>query len=164
MQLRSPAFRPGGAIPSRHTCDGDNVSPAFTWTDAPAGTKSFVLVLYDPDASRDGGFTHWVVFDIDPAERQIDENAPKHAQFAEFGVQGNNGLGELGYTGPCPPSGTHSYIARLFALDTELNLKPGSSRQEVEDAMQGHVIDHAALSGTYARKAGQAVSHALQSE
>lgn len=163
MELRSSAYRPGGVIPLRYTCDGDNVSPAFNWTDAPPGTKSYVLLLHDPDAPRNGGFTHWVVFDIDPAEHQIDENAPKQAQFAEFGVQGNNDAGKLGYMGPCPPSETHRYIARLFALDTELNLQPGASREQVENAMQGHVIDQVALMGTYARNAQESVAHAVQS-
>jgi hypothetical protein len=153
MQLKSSAFRAGGTIPVRYTCEGDNLSPEFSWTETPAGTKSLVLILHDPDAPREGGFTHWVVYDIDPSLKQIDENTPKQQKFAGLGAQGKNDSGQIGYMGPCPPSGTHRYIARLFALDTELNLKPGATHQEVESAMQEHILDKAALMGTYAKKA-----------
>jgi Raf kinase inhibitor-like YbhB/YbcL family protein len=153
MQLKSSAFRAGGAIPVRYTCEGEDISPDFFWTDIPAGTNSLVLILHDPDAPREGGFTHWVVYDIDPRLKQIDANAPKQEKFAGFGVQGTNDSGQIGYMGPCPPSGTHRYIARLFALDTELNLKPGASHHEVDAAMQGHILEKTALMGTYAKKA-----------
>jgi Raf kinase inhibitor-like YbhB/YbcL family protein len=152
MQLKSSAFRAGGVIPVRHSCEGENISPEFSWTGVPAGTKSLVLVLHDPDAPREGGFTLWVVYDIDPTLRQVDEGTPQE-KFAGFGVQGKNDSGQIGYMGPCPPSGTHRYITRLFALDTELKLKPGASRQEVDSAMQGHILERAALMGTYAKKA-----------
>ena len=153
MQLKSSAFLAGGSIPVRYTCEGDDISPDFSWTDIPAGTKSLALILHDPDAPREGGFTHWVVYDIDPSLRKIDENTPKHERFGSIGLQGKNDSGKIGYMGPCPPSGSHRYIARLFALDTELNLKPGASHQEVVSAMEGHILEKAALMGTYARKA-----------
>jgi Raf kinase inhibitor-like YbhB/YbcL family protein len=152
MQLKSSAFRAGGAIPARYTCEGEDISPELSWTDIPARTKSLALILHDPDAPREGGFTHWVVYDIDPSLRQIDENTPKQEKFAGIGIQGSNDSGKIGYMGPCPPSGQHRYVARLFALDTELNLRPGASHHEVESAMQGHILEKAALMGTYARK------------
>lgn len=153
MQLKSSAFRAGGAIPERYTCEGDDISPEFTWTDVPPGTKSLALILHDPDAPREGGFTHWVVYNIDPRLGQIDENVPKQEKLAGLGLQGKNDSGKIGYMGPCPPSGIHHYYARLFALDTELNLKPGASRQEVVSAMEGHILEKAALMGTYSKKA-----------
>lgn len=151
MELRSPAYRPGGVIPDRYTCNGANLSPRFTWSGVPAGTKSLALVLHDPDAPGDGGFTHWIVYDLDPAIQQIDESAPQNAQSTEFGTQGKNDAGRLGYKGPCPPSGKHRYVARLYALDLELDLPPGATRQELEFAMQGHILAQAALTGTYGK-------------
>ncbi len=153
MQLKSSAFRAGEAIPARYTCEGEDISPEFSWTDIPAGTKSLALILHDPDAPRAGGFTHWVIYDIDPSLRQIDENTPKEEKSGGIGLQGKNDGGKIGYMGPCPPSGTHRYIARLFALDTELNLEPGAPHHEVESAMEGHILEKAALMGTYAKKA-----------
>jgi Raf kinase inhibitor-like YbhB/YbcL family protein len=152
MQLKSSAFRAGGAIPARYTCEGDNISPELTWSELPAGTQSLALVLHDPDAPREGGFTHWVVYNIDPSLGQLDENLPR-AETSTAGVQGKNDSGKIGYMGPCPPSGSHRYIARLLALDTELNLKPGASHRELASAMESHILDQAALMGTYAKKA-----------
>jgi Raf kinase inhibitor-like YbhB/YbcL family protein len=94
-----------------------------------------------------------VIYDTDPRLKQIDANAPKQEKFAGFGVQGTNDSGQIGYMGSCPPSGMHRYIARLFALDIELNLKPGASHHEVDSAMQGHILGKTALMGTYAKKA-----------
>jgi Raf kinase inhibitor-like YbhB/YbcL family protein len=153
MQLKSSAFRPGGAIPVQYTCEGEDISPEFSWTGLPAGTKSLTLILHDPDAPRANGFTHWVVYNIDPGLMQIDENAFKTKGSSNIGVQGKNDSGKIGYMGPCPPSGTHRYIARLFALGTELNLPPGALQREVESAMEGHILDKAALMGTYSKKA-----------
>jgi Raf kinase inhibitor-like YbhB/YbcL family protein len=153
MQLKSSAYREGGAIPVQYTCEGDNISPQFSWTELPQGTKSLALVLHDPDAPREGGFTHWVVYNIDPILKEIAEDTPKDEKLAGIGLQGKNDAGKIGYMGPCPPSGSHRYIVRLFALDAELNLKPGASHHEVTSAMEGHILDKAALMGTYAKKA-----------
>ena len=155
MELRSSAYRAGGKIPP-HTRDGDDVSPSFGWKDAPPETKSFVLLFHDPNAAREGGFTHWIVYNIVPIIHQIDENTPKQAPFTAFGVQGNNDGNRLGYIGPCPtPQGSHRYITRLFSLDIELELGPGAGRQQVEAAMEGHILAQAALMGKYGRKAGR---------
>ena len=155
MQIQSSAFRAGEAIPVRYTCEGEDISPEFSWKDAPKGTKSFVLILHDPDAPREGGFTHWVVYDIDPGVHQVKEHAPNRERVAGLGEQGRNDGGRIGYMGPCPPSGTHHYVAKLFALDARLNLKPGATREEVERAMKSHVLDQATLTGTYSKKAGR---------
>ena len=156
MELRSTAFQAGGAIPTRFTCEGDDISPDFSWRDAPPETKSFVLILHDPDAPRAGGFTHWVVYNIPAGTSHIEENIPQQATVAGLGVQGKNDSGEIGYMGPCPPSGTHRYFARLFAVDRELDLKPGLYHRDVYSEMQGHIVEQAELMGTYAKKCERA--------
>lgn len=158
MELRSPAYRPGGAIPSRYACDGENLSPSFTWSNAPSRTQSLALVLHDPDAPRPGGFTHWVLYGIHPATRQIEESVSTREAHTDFGVQGKNDTGSLGYMGPCPPSGTHRYTARIYALDIDLELEPGATRQELERAIEGHILDQAALTGSYAKSADRKTS------
>ena len=156
MQLTSSAFQTGGAIPIRFTCEGDDISPEFSWRDAPAETETFVLTLRDPDAPRPGGFTHWVVYNIPASVGRVEENVPKRPTLTVLGLQGKNDSGEIGYMGPCPPSGTHHYFARLFALDTELKLRPGASHEEVRSAMERHILDRAEMMGTYTKKAEQA--------
>jgi Raf kinase inhibitor-like YbhB/YbcL family protein len=153
MELKSSAYPAGGKIPVRYTCEGENISPALSWEDAPVGTKSFALILHDPDAPREGGFTHWVVYDVDSSTSRIKENTPRQGKVDGLGMQGKNDSGRIGYMGPCPPSGTHRYIMRLFALDTKLNLKPGALHEEVETSMRGHLVEEATLMATYARKA-----------
>jgi Raf kinase inhibitor-like YbhB/YbcL family protein len=145
--LSSPAFVPGGDIPRLFTCDGQNIPPHLVWTGAPDGTKSFVLIADDPDAPA-GTFTHWVVFDI-PGDRT---DLPSGARSDAVGLVGRNSRGELGYTGPCPPSGTHHYHFRLSAIDVAtLNLAAGASRADVEDAIAAHTIDGCELMGRYGR-------------
>jgi Raf kinase inhibitor-like YbhB/YbcL family protein len=152
MRLISEELQGGKSIPRKFTCDGENVSPRFRWEDPPEEAKSFVLILHDPDAPRHDGFTHWVLYNIPSALDEIQENVPKTQQRVDgLGVQGKNDAGKLGYTGPCPPSGSHRYFARLYALRKELNLQPGATAREVQDAMQGLIIEHAETMGTYAR-------------
>jgi len=152
MELKSSAYSAGGAIPARYTCDGDDISPALAWSGAPGGTVSFALILHDPDAPRKGGFTHWVIYNIDQNVKSIDENIPGQETVAGLGVQGRNDGGKIGYMGPCPPSGTHRYIATLYALDIRPSLKPGATHQELIAAMGGHILTTAAWLGTYSRK------------
>ncbi len=151
MELKSSAYRAGSAIPARYSCDGDNISPAMAWKGAPARTKSFALILHDPDAPSRGGFTHWVIYNMDAKLNQLVENIPRQGNVARLGMQGKNDASQIGYMGPCPPSGTHRYVARLFALDTMLRLKPGATQKELEAAMCGHILETATLIGTYAR-------------
>ena len=153
MKIMSPSFQEGKAIPDRFTCDGEDISPQLSWTDAPRETKSFALILHDPDAPRANGFTHWVLYRIPADTTSIRENIPKQElMIPGVGMQGRNDAGKIGYMGPCPPSGTHRYFARLYALRKELDLQPGASKEEVTEAMSGVIIEEAHLMGTYARR------------
>ncbi len=156
MQLTSLDFTSGGSIPSRFTCEGDNVSPEFSWKEAPAEAKCFALILHDPDAPRAGGFTHWILYDIPAEKAHLDPDVPKQEHVPGTGTQGRNDSGEIGYMGPCPPSGIHRYYARLFALDAEIRLPSGATHEDLSEAMEGHVLERAELMGTYRRKAEQA--------
>ncbi len=156
MQLTSSDFTAGGPIPIRFTCEGENVSPEFSWKEAPNEAKSFALIIHDPDARRPGGFTHWVLYNIPGDKGHLEPEVPKREQVPGTGVQGRNDSGEIGYTGPCPPSGTHRYFVRLFALDAELHLRPGATHDELTSVMERHILAKAELMGTYRKKAEQA--------
>jgi Raf kinase inhibitor-like YbhB/YbcL family protein len=145
MAFTSPAFKPGGAIPMRHTCDGENLSPALAWTGTPAATKSFAVVCDDPDASN---FTHWVLFDV-PGDAAALEEGRVPAGAAE----GANDFGGVGWGGPCPPAGEHRYAFRLYALDIAKLSLVSPTKQQLENAMEGHVLAEARLAGTYRRAA-----------
>jgi hypothetical protein len=142
MQITSSAFTENEAIPKDFTCDGANKSPELSISDLPSDAESLVLIVDDPDAPGKT-FLHWLAYNIDPSDR-IPENATP-------GTQGSNDFGKSGYGGPCPPSGTHRYFFRVYALDTSLGLPQGAGRGEVEQAMKGHVLDQAQLMGTYGR-------------
>lgn len=156
MQLTSAAFQAGAEIPSYYTSDGDDVSPELSWKDAPKETKSFALIMHDPDAPRTGGFTHWVVYNIDAGAGHIEENVPGEDEIAGVGIQGKNDAGETGYVGPAPPSGVHRYFFRLFALDSRLDLEPGATHKQVNAAMKGHILAQAELMGTYEKNSQRA--------
>ncbi|OGO17503.1 MAG: hypothetical protein A2Z02_00810, partial [Chloroflexi bacterium RBG_16_48_7] len=110
FSISSKAFKQGDSIPQVYTCEGKSISPPLSWTDPPKGTKSMALIMHDPDATRPGGFTHWVVFNIPPSALEISEAQPAQAKLENGSTQGNNGANRPGYTGPCPPSGTHRYF------------------------------------------------------
>ena len=145
LELTSPAFDDGEPIPRKHTCDGEDVSPALHWSSVPDGTRTLALILHDPDAPS-GDFTHWVAWNIDPGPGELGEGAPAPAE-------GTSGFGRPGYGGPCPPPGhgAHRYFHQLYALDTELDLETGASREQLQDALDGHVLGEARLMGTYER-------------
>lgn len=150
MELTSPAFKPGGKIPSKFTCDQDNINPELNISGVPPFAASLVLIMDDPDVPpsvrHDRMWDHWVVFNIPPRTSRIPENSqPK-------GVPGKNTEGELCYQGPCPPDREHRYFFKLYALDTELALRPGATKAEVEKAMEGHVMAQTELMGTYNRQ------------
>jgi Raf kinase inhibitor-like YbhB/YbcL family protein len=151
MKLTSTAFTEGEAIPIKYTCEGDNISPQLSWLDPPKETKSYVLLLHDPDARGGEGFTHWVFYDIPANVNSIRENIPRNEMSADVGIQGRNDSGAMGYTGPCPPAGSHRYFFRLYALWKTLDLPRGASAEQVEAAMAGKVVDQTALMGTYAK-------------
>jgi Raf kinase inhibitor-like YbhB/YbcL family protein len=144
--LTSPSFVEGEAIPVKHTCDGANQSPALRWEGAP-DARSFALIVDDPDAPG-GTFTHWVLFDIPGALRELPEGS------ASIGVAGANDFSQAGYGGPCPPPGVaHRYFFTLSALDIlTLNLSPKAARRDVEAAMRSHIVGQARLIGRYRRK------------
>jgi Raf kinase inhibitor-like YbhB/YbcL family protein len=149
--LETKAFPKGGAIPARYTCSGDDVSPALSWSGAPQGTKSFALIVDDPDAPS-GTFTHWIVYDLPAATHQLPESVSKTDDLSGGGRQGRNDFRRVGYGGPCPPPGKpHRYFFKLYALNAALNLPAGASRQDVEGAMRSHVIAQAELMGQFAR-------------
>ncbi|PYK12407.1 MAG: YbhB/YbcL family Raf kinase inhibitor-like protein [Verrucomicrobia bacterium] len=145
MKITSSAFQQGGNIPPKFTCDGGDTSPPLQIAEVPSGAKSLALVVDDPDAPS-GLFTHWMVWNISPQTNAISEgSAPK-------GVQGKNDFGKTAYGGPCPPSGTHRYYFRLFALDRELDLPAGTKRVQLDAAMKGHLIGQAELMGRYSKR------------
>lgn len=148
LTLTSTAFENEAVIPARHSKKGGNISPALAWSGIPAETTTLVLILDDPDAPS-GLFTHWIVYGIDPSSRELPEHQPSSGELPSGARQGLNGFGEIGYGGPQPPSGTHRYFFHLFALDTDTELPPGLTRQEIDGAIQGHIIEEATLMGRY---------------
>ena len=145
MKLTSPEFSNNDFIPKKFTCEGEDINPALIIAGVPANTKSLALIVDDPDAPM-GIWVHWVVYNIPKISRIDENNIP--------GKQGMNDFGRQDYGGPCPPSGTHRYFFKIYALDSELNLKAGLSKKELEKAMQGHILDKAELIGLY-KKVGR---------
>jgi hypothetical protein len=150
MKLSTTAFAPGGRIPMQYTCDGSDFSPDLEWEDAPKETLSFTLVVDDPDAPR-GAWVHWLAYNIPAPAFRLAAKIAREAEHPSGLKQGTNSWGRIGYGGPCPPAGTHRYFFRLYALDVELDLPGGATRDELEAAMAGHVLDQAELMGTYSR-------------
>jgi Raf kinase inhibitor-like YbhB/YbcL family protein len=144
IQITSATFEEGTTIPVKYTCDGEDISPPLAWSGVPEGTQSLVLISDDPDAPV-GTWVHWVLFDL-PADTN---SLPEGVQ--GMGTDGNNSWRRPGYGGPCPPSGTHRYFFKLYALDSRLDLKEGASKEDVEEAMQGHILAQAQLMGKYGR-------------
>jgi Raf kinase inhibitor-like YbhB/YbcL family protein len=142
LKISSTSFVNNGSIPAKYSCEGKEVSPPLVITDIPSGVKSLAIILHDPDAPMEGGFTHWVVWNIEPGDTKIPENF-KGAQ------QGMNGAKKLGYIGMCPPSGTHHYHFRVYALDTKLGLDKNTDKTGLEKSMQGHVLAEGDLVGLY---------------
>jgi Raf kinase inhibitor-like YbhB/YbcL family protein len=151
VHLTSAVFGNNTSIPDKYTCNGVSISPPLSWTVGPEGTKSYALIVNDPDAPR-GVFNHWVIFNIPAAVYGLDENTPKNATVEGVGVQGVNGARNTGYTGPCPPSGTHHYIFTLYVLDTLLDTAPNSAKEQVLNAMEGHVLATSVLVGLYSKQ------------
>lgn len=151
MELKSLAFEAGGIIPKKYTCDGPDVSPPLSWADVPAGTKSLALIADDPDAPM-GTWVHWVAWNIPATGRALEEDVPTRDVLPNGMKQGTTDFRRIGYGGPCPPSGTHRYFFKLYALDTTLNLPPSTTKKDLEKAMQGRILKQAELMGKYARK------------
>ena len=148
--LRSASFSNGNSIPGRFTCDGVDLSPQLQWQAAPPGTKSFVLVMDDPDAPTD--FTHWLVYNIPPDVRELAEGASGRGAMPAGSLEGTNDFGRLGYGGPCPPRGNpHHYLWGMYALDRVLDLPPGATVKRLGAAMVGHIVGKGTIVGTYQR-------------
>jgi Raf kinase inhibitor-like YbhB/YbcL family protein len=148
FEISSPAFTNGQPIPSDFSCDGNDSSPALAWTEPPSGTQSFALIMDDPDAPM-GTWVHWVIFNIPASARGLAESMPTDSQLSDGSVQGKTSAGSNGYHGPCPPSGTHRYFFKLYALDTILSLTAKADKKELLAAMEGHVLANAELMGTF---------------
>jgi Raf kinase inhibitor-like YbhB/YbcL family protein len=145
FKLISIAFNPGEPIPMKYTCDGKDFSPPLQWSGASKNVQSFALIMDDPDA---GGFVHWVLYNLPPEVHGLPEAFPADTNLADHG---KNSWHRLEYGGPCPPSGTHRYSFKLFALDTMLDLDASAFKADVTRVMQGHVLDQTELTGTYSR-------------
>lgn len=145
LHLTSQAFNEKEAIPSKYTCDGENISPPLQWEGAPTGTKSFVLIVDDPDAPSKT-WTHWIVYNISSGTTECKEGAAPYGS-----LQGINDFGQTEYGGPCPPSGTHRYFFKLYALDELLTLPQGAEKQQIENKIKGHILAEDRLIGIYKR-------------
>jgi Raf kinase inhibitor-like YbhB/YbcL family protein len=156
FELTSPAFAAGGAIPSRHTCDGEDVSPPLAWGDPPAKTRTFALVVDDPDAPDPAAprmrWVHWVVIDLPADARALKEGIRSVVDLPAGARFGSNDWGKPTWSGPCPPIGRHRYFFTLYALDVALLDSPVLTKRTLEAAMQGHVLAQAELIGTYERR------------
>jgi Raf kinase inhibitor-like YbhB/YbcL family protein len=149
--ISSSSFPNGGDIPRKYTCDGADSSPQLSWTQPPPGTRSFALIADDPDAPG-GTWTHWVIFDLPSQTTHLAEAVAKTDELPGGARQGRNDFGKIGYGGPCPPPGNpHRYFFKLFASDQPLGLSPGSTRKQVEKAMQGHILGQTQWVGKYGR-------------
>lgn len=155
FSLSSASFGHNQPIPAKHSCEGQDASPALKWEGAPSSAKSFALICDDPDAPG-GSWVHWVVYGIPAARSELPENVAKADTASALGgaKQGVNSFGKVGYGGPCPPRGhgVHHYHFRLYALRTELNLAPRVTRAQLEDAIRGQIAAQTELVGTYQRK------------
>ncbi len=150
ISIMSTAFSQGGMIPKQHTCDGADISPPLSWSGVPEGTKSLALICDDPDAPV-GTWVHWVLFNIPPGTKDLPEKIPPAKKIENGAVHGINDFRKLGYGGPCPPGGTHRYFFKLYALGTQLELESGVTKQDLLNAMEGHILEHGELMGKYKR-------------
>jgi Raf kinase inhibitor-like YbhB/YbcL family protein len=141
--VESPDFNQNGHIPLQYTCDGENINPPVNISNIPEGTKTLALILEDPDAPN-GTFTHWLLWNIYPGDPITEKTS--------LGTSGINSFGKTGYGGPCPPSGTHRYYFKVYALDRELSIVAGEDKNSLLEAMEGHILATGELVGRYSRK------------
>lgn len=158
LKLTSTAFSQNGSIPSKYTCEGEDLSPALSWSGAPQGTKSFALIVDDPDAPDPKApkmvYVHWVLHNIPASATSLPENATKSG-LPSGAVQGTNDWGKQQYGGPCPPIGRHRYFFKLYALDSELKNLSAPTKPDLLKAMEGHIIGQTELMGTYIKAANK---------
>lgn len=149
FMLFSSAFTDGEMIPVLYTADGSDISPPMSWSICP-GALSYAMICEDPDAPA-GNWVHWVVYNIPGTVNSLGEGVPADSDLVDCTVQGTNSWGRIGYGGPAPPSGTHRYYFRLYALDAVLDLEPGATASELREAMEGNLLDTAEMMGRYSR-------------
>lgn len=142
ISLKSSAFNHNDSIPPKYTCQGENINPPLEIKGVHPAAKSLVLIMDDPDAPA-GTWVHWTVWNTPPTTANIAENSKPE------GVEGTTSFGKPGYGGPCPPSGTHRYFFKLYSLDTMLDLSPDAKKEDLEKAMEGHILDKTELIGLY---------------
>ena len=150
LDIKSTAFEGGDSIPKQYTCDGTDISPQLSWSQPPEGTGSMVLICDDPDAPM-GTWVHWVLYGLSPDTLEISEGIPDDKEVLGGAKHGVNDFRKYGYGGPCPPGGTHRYFFKLYAVDTEVDLDPGATKDEVLDAIKGHILAEGQLMGRYSR-------------
>ena len=150
MELKSSAFKNNEMIPVLYTCDGKDISPPLGWNDVSEKTKSFALICDDPDAPA-GTWVHWVVYNIKSSTIELPAKVLPQGKMPNGAIQGINDFGKIGYGGPCPPSGTHRYFFKLYALDAMLDLETGVTKKQLLQAMEGHILSEAKLVGKYTR-------------
>ncbi len=151
IKLTSSAFEDGGMIPSKYTCDGDDVSPPLKWDNVPEEVRSIALICDDPDAPM-GTWVHWVLFNLPAGARELSENVPADNTLADGARQGLTDFGRVGYGGPCPPGGTHRYFFKIYALDVQVELASTARKQDLLGAMEGHILAEGQLVGKYKRR------------
>ncbi len=151
IEIKSRSFGEGESIPSKFTCDGENISPQLSWSCHVEGVKTYVLIVEDPD-SASGNFTHWVVYNILVGVDTLMENSTPAKNVRDEILMGTNDFGRIGYGGPCPSSGTHHYYFRIYGLNTAVHLDSGATKREVLKKMEAHIIAQGELMGTYQRK------------
>ena len=150
IEIKSTAFKEGEPIPNRYTCTDVNVSPKLQWENIPDAAESIAVICEDPDA-HSGTWSHWVLFNLPHDCRELPEWVMEREELENGARQGMNDFGTVGYRGPCPPGGTHRYYFKVYALDTRINLPSLIKRQELLDAMEGHILDEGQLMGVYSR-------------
>ena len=152
MRVTSTAFQQDGTIPKQYTGEGKDLSPPLAWSGGPANVKSFALICDDPDAPRKDPWVHWVLFNVPGDVKELTEGASRSAGLPAGATEGKNDFGKIGYGGPMPPPGKpHRYYFKLYALDTMLDMKEGATKQQVESAIEGHIVAEGQLMGKYAR-------------
>lgn len=151
MKISSSVFEQGGIIPAEYTCDGADVSPPLKWESVPDGTKSIALISDDPDAPM-GTWVHWILFNLPANTRELPENVPTDGTLPDGAKQGTTDFGRTGYGGPCPPSGTHRYFFKVYALGMMLDLPAGSRKSDLLRAMENRVLAEGQLMGKYKRR------------
>ncbi|MHC4843134.1 MAG: YbhB/YbcL family Raf kinase inhibitor-like protein [Planctomycetota bacterium] len=151
IKVKSSAFEEGGMIPPKYTCDGEDISPPLEWDGIPDGTQSIALISDDPDAPM-GTWVHWGLYNLPADIRHLDEDIPASEVLANGAKQGTTDFGRVGYGGPCPPGGTHRYFFKVYALDAQVEPAPAATKEQLLNAIQGHILAEGQLMGKYKRQ------------